>query len=101
MIAYRSGSVPEVVEHGVTGFIVENEIEAADMIVNQFWRLSRPQIRDRFERRFTARRMAGDYLEIYRSLLARGMRSQRQVNGKASSARRHQTGIDGGVYVGD
>jgi len=101
VIAYRSGSVPEVVEHGVTGFIVENEIAAADMIVNQLWRLSRPQIRDRFERRFTARRMAGDYIEIYRSLLAKGTRPQRQVNGRSSSARRHQTGIDGGVYVGD
>jgi hypothetical protein len=85
----------------VTGFIVENEIEAADVIANQLWRLSRPQIRAQFEKRFTARRMASDYLEIYRGLLATGARRQRSVNGTSSKTHRHQNGIDGGVYVGD
>jgi glycosyltransferase involved in cell wall biosynthesis len=101
VIAYRSGSVPEVVEHGLTGFIVENEVEAADVIANQLWRLSRPRIRACFEKRFTARRMAGDYLEIYHGLLASRARRQRSVNGKSSPVHRHQNGIDGGVYVGD
>jgi glycosyltransferase involved in cell wall biosynthesis len=101
VIAYRSGSVPEVVEHGVTGFIVENEIAAADKITKDLWRLSRQQVRQRFEERFSARRMADDYLDIYRSLLPAATRPRRQVNGKAPSARRHQNGIEGGVYVGD
>ena len=101
VIAYRSGSVPEVVEDGVTGFIVENEIAAADAIANKLWRLSRTEIRKHFECRFTARRMAGDYLEIYRDLLGPSARPLQRVNGKASPARRHQSGIDGGVYVSD
>lgn len=101
VIAYRSGSVPEVVEHGVTGFIVENEIAAADKITKDLWRLSRQQVRQRFEERFSARRMADDYLDIYRSLLPTAARPRRQVNGKAPAARRHQNGIEGGVYVGD
>ena len=86
VIAYRSGSVPEVVEDGLTGFIVENEIAAADAITNKLWRLSRPQIRARFEERFTARRMAGDYVEIYRGLLAASARRPRPV--KAGGRRR-------------
>jgi len=101
VVAYCSGSVPEVVEHGVTGFIVGNEIEAADVINKELWRLSRPQIRTCFEERFSARRMADDYLGIYRGLLAPEARRPRQVNGKSSPAYRHQNGIDGGVYVGD
>ncbi|OFW97185.1 MAG: glycosyl transferase [Alphaproteobacteria bacterium RIFCSPHIGHO2_12_FULL_66_14] len=101
VVAYRSGSVPEVVEHGVTGFIVENEIAAADAITNRLWRLSRPEIRAHFEARFTARRMAHDYIAIYRKMLAAGARRQRRVNGSAPPPDRHQTGIDGGVYIAD
>ena len=58
VIAYGSGSVPEVVEHGLTGFIVDSEAAAAAAIDNQLSHLSRHKIRARFEERFTARRMA-------------------------------------------
>jgi glycosyltransferase involved in cell wall biosynthesis len=61
--------VPEIVEDGVTGFIVRNEVEAADAIRDRLDTLSRAKIRARFEERFTARRMANDYLEVYRSLV--------------------------------
>jgi glycosyltransferase involved in cell wall biosynthesis len=106
VIAFRSGSVPEVVENGLTGFIVDNEAAAADAINNKLRRLSRQKIRARFEERFTARRMAGEYVEVYRRLMARTKRRLRTVNGAAKAAAqhhdgRHQNGIDGGVYVAE
>jgi glycosyltransferase involved in cell wall biosynthesis len=67
VIAYNRGSVPEVVEDGVTGFIVEDELSAAGAI-NNLSILSRTVIRRRFEERFTSRRMAQDYLALYRRL---------------------------------
>jgi glycosyltransferase involved in cell wall biosynthesis len=67
VIAFAHGSVPEIVDHGMTGFVVSNEAEAADA-VHQLHRLSRPAIRRQFERRFTARRMANDYVALYRQL---------------------------------
>ena len=63
VIAFRSGSVPEVVEHGVTGLIVDSEAAAVAAIRNELAQLSRPRIRARFEERFTARRMAEEYLD--------------------------------------
>ncbi|MBR1222579.1 glycosyltransferase family 4 protein [Bradyrhizobium sp. U87765 SZCCT0131] len=64
VIAYNRGSVPEVVEDGVTGFIVEDETSAVAALRN-ITSLSRTVIRQRFEERFTASRMAKDYLDIY------------------------------------
>ncbi len=66
-LAYPGGSVPEIVEDGLTGFIVNNEAEAVDA-VRRLPTLSRPRIRARFEERFTARRMAMDYLSVYRRM---------------------------------
>jgi glycosyltransferase involved in cell wall biosynthesis len=79
VIAYSAGSVPEIVEDGLTGFIVENEIAAADAIRDRLPSLSRPKIRARFEERFTAQRMAADYLDVYQSLVATGERRLRLV----------------------
>jgi glycosyltransferase involved in cell wall biosynthesis len=67
VIAYNRGSVPEVIDQGLTGFIVEDEISAV-AAVNSLATLSRDAIRKQFETRFTARRMALDYLAAYRSL---------------------------------
>ncbi|WP_020694418.1 glycosyltransferase family 4 protein [Reyranella massiliensis] len=67
VLAYPGGSVPEIVEDGLTGFIVNNEAEAVDA-VRRLPELSRPRIRARFEERFTARRMAMDYLSVYRRM---------------------------------
>jgi glycosyltransferase involved in cell wall biosynthesis len=67
VIAYNRGSVPEVIEDGVTGFIVEDEAGAMGA-VDRLAHLSRTAIRRRFEERFTARRMALDYLSVYRGL---------------------------------
>jgi glycosyltransferase involved in cell wall biosynthesis len=68
VIAFNRGSVPEVVDDGVTGFVVEDEIGAIGA-VDRLAQLSRESIRKRFEERFTARRMAQDYLAAYRSLM--------------------------------
>lgn len=66
-IAYRRGSVPEVIEHGVSGFVVDDE-EGAVEAVRKVSMLDRSAVRACFERRFTAERMAADYLRIYQAL---------------------------------
>lgn len=68
VIAYNRGSVPEIVDDGLTGFVVEDEISAV-AAVDRLADLDRGQIRKVFERRFTARRMALDYLAAYRGLM--------------------------------
>src|SRR6202453_2874534 len=67
VIAFNRGSVPEIIEDGLTGFIVE-DINGAIGAVDRLGQLSRDRIRKRFEERFTSRRMAQDYLSVYRSL---------------------------------
>jgi glycogen synthase len=69
VVAYRSGSVPEVIDDGITGFIVENEEEAI-RAVKEVARLDRKKVRARFEERFSAQRMAREYEELYRKLIS-------------------------------
>ncbi len=70
VVAMRNGSVPEVIDDKVTGFIVEDEDQAV-AAVRQLHTLDRARVRRVFEQRFTARRMAEDYLGVYRGLIAR------------------------------
>ena len=70
VIAFNRGSVPEVIEDGLTGFVVEDELGAIGATY-RLSELSRERIRARFEERFTARRMAQDYLAAYRGLMDR------------------------------
>jgi glycosyltransferase involved in cell wall biosynthesis len=67
VIAFRSGSTPEVIDDGVTGFVVDSIDQAVEAVL-QAKALNRPGVRATFERRFTAERMARDYLAIYRGL---------------------------------
>ncbi len=69
VIAFRQGSVPEVVEHGVTGFIVDSTQEAIEA-VKKIHGLDREKIRKRFEQRFSVKRMAKNYESLYRELIA-------------------------------
>jgi glycosyltransferase involved in cell wall biosynthesis len=69
VIAFRRGSVPEIVEEGSSGFVVDTIEQAADA-VRRIASLDRAKIRAEFERRFTVERMVRDYLEIYRTLAA-------------------------------
>jgi glycosyltransferase involved in cell wall biosynthesis len=75
VIAFENGSVPEVLEHGVTGFIVRSEREAIEA-VGRIGALDRGRIRAEFDRRFTAHHMAQNYLKLY----ARLARMQRMAN---------------------
>lgn len=68
VIAMRNGSVPEVIDEGITGFAVESESEAV-AAVHQIPKLDRGQVRRTFEQRFSARRMAEDYLTVYDELI--------------------------------
>jgi glycosyltransferase involved in cell wall biosynthesis len=68
VIACNRGAIPEVIEDGLTGFIVEDETSAVGAVY-RLGELSRERIRQRFEQRFTARRMAQDYLAAYRGLM--------------------------------
>jgi glycosyltransferase involved in cell wall biosynthesis len=56
VIAFRSGSVPKVIDEGVTGFVVDDEKQAVQA-VKRLDELNRRRVRERFEKRFTARRM--------------------------------------------
>jgi glycosyltransferase involved in cell wall biosynthesis len=71
VIAYRSGAVPEVMEQGHTGFIVEG-LEDAVEAVRRVPELSRRRCREVFDQRFTAERMAHDYVEVYERLIKKG-----------------------------
>lgn len=70
VIAYRRGSVPEVMEEGATGFIVES-LDDAVRAVERVPSLSRRRCREVFEQRFSASRMTQDYLNVYERLLTR------------------------------
>jgi glycosyltransferase involved in cell wall biosynthesis len=67
VIAYPRGAVPEIVEHGRTGFLVRG-VDEAIAAVHRLGELDRALIRQRFEQRFTLQRMAIDYLSVYASL---------------------------------
>ncbi len=68
VIAFRRGSVPEVMIEGVTGFIVDVE-DAAAQAVDRLSSIDRRACRKAFETRFSAERMALDYLAVYRKIL--------------------------------
>src|SRR5216684_3124667 len=70
VLAFRCGSVPEIIDPGVTGLIVDTMEEAVRRLP-QVLALDRHAVRRRFDERFSATRMAKDYVQIYRSLLKR------------------------------
>ena len=74
VIAYRTGSVPEVITDGVSGFVVD-DLEGSVDAVNRLAELDRHAVRQSFEDRFTADRMARDYIALFEHLVAVGGRS--------------------------
>src|ERR1700686_389287 len=85
VLAFRCGSVPEVIEDDVTGKVVGSEEEAVAALP-AILSYDRPAVRHRFEERFTATRMAKDYVSTYRHLLMT----------RTSSARPRQLALNGG-----
>ena len=67
-MAYNRGSMPEVIEEGVSGFLVSNVASAAAAVESAI-DLDRNEVRRVAERRFSADRMINDYLAIYGALL--------------------------------
>jgi glycosyltransferase involved in cell wall biosynthesis len=67
VIAYRNGSVPEIVEDGVTGYIVTNQ-EQAVQAARKIDSIDRAHCRETFERRFTVAHMAENYVNVYRDV---------------------------------
>jgi glycosyltransferase involved in cell wall biosynthesis len=67
VLGFRCGSVPEIIDEHVTGRVVAT-VEEAIHVLPQMIRLDRRIVRRRFEERFSARRMASDYLDCYRDL---------------------------------
>ena len=70
VVAFRQGAAMEVIDEGITGFLVENEQQAA-LAVTRARMLDRREVRRRFERRFSASTMARGYLDLYAERLAR------------------------------
>jgi glycosyltransferase involved in cell wall biosynthesis len=64
VVAFRRGSVPEIIDHGATGYIVDDCDQAANAL-HETSKLNRRHIRSCFEKRFSARRMARDYVSLY------------------------------------
>jgi Glycosyl transferases group 1 len=90
VIAFRSGSVPEVVEHGVTGFIVDGEDEAVQAI-KRLGELDRRKVRARFEQRFSAGRMARDYICHYKTVAAAQTKAGESRRPAADTTKRTKT----------
>jgi glycosyltransferase involved in cell wall biosynthesis len=70
VIAFRRGSVPEIIDEGVTGFVVDS-IDTAVATIPRASALDRSGVRRRFEERFSVERMARDYVELYDQVLHR------------------------------
>ena len=70
VVAFRGGSVPEIVDDGVTGFVVDT-VDEAVQATRKVHRLDRRRCRAVFERRFNVTRMAADYVALYEKLIAR------------------------------
>jgi glycosyltransferase involved in cell wall biosynthesis len=88
VLAFRSGSVPEVIDDGVTGRIVDNE-EDAVVALQQVLTLDRRMVRRRFEERFTAARMVKDYVGVYHKLLQGA--AGRKADDRTPAPRRERT----------
>ena len=78
VLAFRQGSVSEIIDQGVTGAVVDTMDEAVRMLP-QVLALDRHAVRRRFEQRFSSARMATDYVALYRSLLTRPSISERET----------------------
>ncbi|KNH07170.1 Glycosyltransferase [Candidatus Burkholderia brachyanthoides] len=85
VIAFNRGAVPEVVDEGVSGFIVEDEIGAAAAAVNRLHTLPREGVRRRFEECFTSHRMARQYLDAYQAVIRAQKRSRFKLIDRATT----------------
>jgi len=78
VLAFRHGSVPEIIDEGVTGCVVDS-MEEAIVALPQVISLDRRRVRRRFEERFSAARMAKDYVSVYRALIRSAQAEEREA----------------------
>jgi glycosyltransferase involved in cell wall biosynthesis len=97
-IAFRQGSVPEIIENGVTGFVVDN-IDQSLAALDQIPSIDRERCRQVFESRFSAQRMAADYLSVYENLIDQTRRSSASLIHRQDSSARvdKNSGANGAV----
>ena len=97
VVAWNRGSVPEVIDEGVTGFVVDN-IDDAVRAVERTAKFDRRRCREMFETRFSASRMADDYLTVYRQLVDQthraGRRGSPHPRPRVSRRRPGDTGLE-------
>jgi glycosyltransferase involved in cell wall biosynthesis len=99
VIAYRGGSVPEVIDEGATGFVCDSLLQAV-AAVDRVHEISRAECRRVFERRFTASRMASDYVAIYRRLIAERV-TQGELEEHGHDRRQHGGDARGLLHLRD
>ena len=85
VLAFRKGSVPEVIDEGVTGYVVDSSEEAIQALGGVL-ALDRAGVRRRYEERFTVARMARDYVEVYQHLADMPVDSEREDSAHALAA---------------
>jgi glycosyltransferase involved in cell wall biosynthesis len=85
VIAFRGGSVEEIIENGVTGFIVDSVEEAVEAI-RHLPSIDRRECRAVFEQRFSARRMCEDYLRVYERVIEEDEEASGPELGRAAIA---------------
>jgi glycosyltransferase involved in cell wall biosynthesis len=88
VLAYRRGSIPEVIDHGVTGFVCDNLDEMAEA-VPRIPEISRQRCREVFESRFTVERMVRDYVALYERLIATPVRTKPHAHVRAGNPGNH------------
>jgi glycosyltransferase involved in cell wall biosynthesis len=99
VLAFRRGSVPEIVDDGVTGRIVDSPQEA-EAVLPEVLSLDRRAVRQRFEERFSAERMAVDYVRLYHERVGPPISGHVERKGLGAVRRPHLTNGNGkGSYV--
>jgi glycosyltransferase involved in cell wall biosynthesis len=83
VVAFREGAMPEVIDDGLSGLLVD-DMPAAIAATQRVGTLSRQQVRSTFDRRFSGRRMAEDYVKAYELLLSRSSNGQRAGDDRAA-----------------
>ena len=91
VLAFRKGAVPEVIDDGVTGYVVDTMDEAI-CALGSVLALDRSRVRRRFEERFSATRMAQDYLKVYERLIGTAGTRSKQMNAHSLAAKTNGAG---------
>jgi glycosyltransferase involved in cell wall biosynthesis len=95
VLAFRCGSIPEVIEDGVTGRVVDSEEEAIAALPD-ILSYDRRDVRRRFEERFDATRMAKEYVNTYRNLSRKHTNDEKRTNDREQTAWPSQLNLKNG-----